>query len=149
MSYVRVSLEWYGKKLITVGLGMNKKGKRKLMEMSFVDNLKKLAMKGKETLVATGRGMWVLRVKQTATIRTQSFRMPSLFKTSDFTTGIRVQMQVRRKGLHRITPTADATLKLGISPNYCQFQNSREKLIERTKTYYAHGYGLLQGKDTN
>lgn len=106
-------------------------------------------MKGKETLVATGRGMWVLRVKQTATIRTQSFRMPSLFKTSDFTAGIRVQMQVRRKSLHRITLTADATLKLGISPNYCQFPNSLEKLIELTKTYYAHGYGLLQGKDTN
>lgn len=38
MSYDGVSLEWCGQKLIAVGFGMNKKGKRKGMEMGFVDN---------------------------------------------------------------------------------------------------------------
>lgn len=62
---------------------------------------------------------------------------------------VRVKLPSQRDESTEMILTSDTTVSLTVSQTTLSFKNSLERLTELTETYYTHGYGLLEGKNTN
>ena len=119
--------------------------------MGFVDKI--LTIRGKRSLDSSWRGICIARVKQTAILKTQCFRLASLPKTFEPNYNeLGFNYKIRGKSLQGLLSLLTPTISLetlSFPQINLSFNNSPERLTELTETYYTHSYGLLQEKVIN